>query len=270
MNSTTTNTYPREAQGMRNLDIMDSPNKVPFLSGVVRRQGGEDAAIEILEAGCGHRWLLRLEGKRYKLVGVDLDKDALESRKNVKKDLDEAIHGDLRTIDFGSRRFDVVYSAFVLEHIAGAEEVLTRMVSWLKPDGIIVIEIPDPDTVKGRVTKITPHWFHVFYYRYILGKKHAGQVGYGPYRTIYEPVVSRKGIARLLQPPRPAGRARIRLSHRWPSRQTDARAAGHGDQGRQPADPGHVLRQARRPAVRVAPHCVTPECKSVPCSPSAS
>jgi SAM-dependent methyltransferase len=180
---------------MRNLDIMDSPNKVPFLSGVVRRQGGEDAAIEILEAGCGHRWLLRLEGKRYKLVGVDLDKDALESRKNVKKDLDEAIHGDLRTIDFGSRRFDVVYSAFVLEHIAGAEEVLTRMVSWLKPDGIIVIEIPDPDTVKGRVTKITPHWFHVFYYRYILGKKHAGQVGYGPYRTIYEPVVSRKGIA---------------------------------------------------------------------------
>lgn len=175
--------------------IMDSPEKVPFLSGVVRRQGGEDAQIDILEAGCGHRWLLKLDGKRYHLTGIDLDKDALQIRKDVKKDLHEAIHGDLRTISFGDRRFDVVYSAFVLEHIAGAEDVLARMVGWLKPGGIIIIEIPDPDTVKGRVTKITPHWFHVFYYRYILGKKHAGQQGYGPYRTIYDPVVSRPGLA---------------------------------------------------------------------------
>lgn len=180
---------------MGNLEIMESAEKVPFLSGVVRRQGAEDESIDILEAGCGHRWLLKLDGKRYKLTGVDLDKDALESRKNVKKDLDEAIHGDLRTLSFGDRRFDVVYSAFVLEHISGAEEVLARMVGWLKPGGIVVIEIPDPDTVKGRVTKITPHWFHIFYYRYILGKSHAGKQGYGPYRTIYDPVVSRRGIA---------------------------------------------------------------------------
>lgn len=180
---------------MQKLEIMESANKVPFLSGVVRRQGGEDASIDILEAGCGHRWLLKLDGKRYTLTGVDLDKDALEIRKNVKKDLDEAIHGDLRTISFGDRRFDVVYSAFVLEHISGAEDVLARMISWLKPGGIIIVEIPDPDSVKGRVTKITPHWFHVFYYRYILGKRHAGQQGYGPYRTIYDPVVSRRGIA---------------------------------------------------------------------------
>lgn len=175
--------------------IMDSPGKVPYLSDMVRRQGGDAAAIDILEAGCGRRWLLRLDGKRYHLTGVDLDKDALEVRKNVQKDLHEAIHGDLRTISFGDRRFDVVYSAFVLEHIAGAEEVLERMVGWLKPGGIAIIEIPDPDTVKGRVTKITPHWFHVFYYRYILGKKDAGEPGHGPYRTLYDPVVSRQGVA---------------------------------------------------------------------------
>lgn len=180
---------------MGKLEIMESARKVPFLSGVVRRQGGADAAIDILEAGCGQRWLLKLDGKRYRLVGVDLDKDALEIRRNVKKDLDEAICGDLRTISFGDRRFDVVYSAFVLEHITGAEDVLARMTDWLKPDGIIIIEIPDPDSVKGRVTKLTPHWFHIFYYRYILGKKTAGLPGYGPYRTIYDPVVSRQGIA---------------------------------------------------------------------------
>jgi SAM-dependent methyltransferase len=184
---------------MQKLEIMDSSNKVPFLSGVVRRQGGEDAPIEILEAGCGQRWLLKLDGKNFRLIGVDLDKDALEIRKNVRKDLDEAIHGDLRTISFGERRFDVVYSAFVLEHIEGAEPVLARMASWLKPGGIIIIEIPDPDSIKGRVTKITPHWFHVFYYKYVLGKKTAGLPGYGPYRTIYDPVVSRQGMADFCQ-----------------------------------------------------------------------
>lgn len=179
---------------MQKLEVVESNNKVPLLSGIVCKQGGLDAPIEILEAGCGQRWLLKLDGKQFRLTGVDLDKDALEIRKNVRKDLDEAIHGDLRTISFGDRRFDVVYSAFVLEHIAGAEEVLARMISWLRPGGIIVVEIPDPDSVKGRVTKITPHWFHVFYYRYILGKKTAGQPGFGPYRTIYDPVVSRRGI----------------------------------------------------------------------------
>lgn len=179
---------------MQKLEVVESARKVPLLSGIVCRQGGLDTPIDILEAGCGQRWLLKLDGKKFRLIGVDLDKDAMEIRMNVRKDLDEAIHGDLRTISFGERQFDVVYSAFVLEHISGAEHVLARMTSWLKPGGIIIIEIPDPGSVKGWVTKITPHWFHIFYYRFILGKKTAGQPGFGPYRTIYDPVVSRRGI----------------------------------------------------------------------------
>jgi SAM-dependent methyltransferase len=179
---------------MRKLEVVESARKVPLLSDIVRSQGGPEAPIDILEAGCGQRWLLKLDGKKYRLTGVDLDKDAMEIRMTVRKDLDEAIHADLRTVSFGDRRFDVVYSAFVLEHISGAEDVLARMTAWLKPGGIIIIEIPDPDSVKGRVTKVTPHWFHVFYYKYVLGKKTAGQPGFGPYRTIYDPVVSRRGV----------------------------------------------------------------------------
>ena len=186
--------HTKETIGMKKLKILDSSEKVPFLSDVVRRQGNEREAINILEAGCGQRWLLKLEGKKFNLTGIDIDKHALEIRKNVRKDLDEAIHGDLRTIVFGDRKFDVIYSAFVLEHIEGAEDVLSRMIGWLGSNGIIIIEIPDPDSVKGRVTKITPHWFHIFYYRFVLGKTTAGRPGYGPYRTIYDPIVSRRGI----------------------------------------------------------------------------
>ena len=179
---------------MRKLEILDSNKKVPFLGDMVRKQGDAESPIDILEAGCGQRWLLKLDGKKFQLTGVDLDKDALEIRKNVRKDLDEAIHGDLRTIDFGDRRFDVIYSAFVLEHISGAEEVLLRMTKWLKPNGIIVIEIPDPGSVKGLITRLSPHWFHVLYYRYVLGIRTAGHTGHGPYRTYFDPVISRQGM----------------------------------------------------------------------------
>lgn len=172
--------------------LLQATEKVPFLNGCLRAQPAGDV-LEILEAGCGQRWLLD-PGRKAFLTGVDLDRDALEIRRTVRKDLDEAIHGDLRAISFGDRKFDVIYSAFVLEHIAGAEKVLGRMCGWLKPNGIIVIEIPDPQSVKGLVTRITPHWFHVFYYRFVLGIKTAGHAGHGPYRTYFDRVVSRSGI----------------------------------------------------------------------------
>lgn len=185
---------PRPGEDLPKLMVMEPDRKVPFLSALVEGQGSEEEPIEILEAGCGQRWLLRLAGKRFRLTGVDLDAHALEIRKDTRKDLDEAIHGDLRTIDFGDRRFDVIYSAFVLEHIDGAEAVLSRMTGWLKPGGLLVVEIPDPDSVKGFVTRLTPHWFHVLYYRHLLGLETAGKPGHGPYRTYLDPVVSRAGV----------------------------------------------------------------------------
>jgi len=115
-------------------------------------------------------------------------------RKNVKKDLDEAVEGDLRFVELGDNMYDVIYSSFVLEHIQGAERVLGNFVKWLKPGGIMVIQIPDPYSVDGFVTRITPHWFHTFFYRYVLGDQNAGKPGYGPYPTYYDPVVSREGI----------------------------------------------------------------------------
>ena len=133
------------------------------------------------------------------LTGVDLDKAALEIRKNVLNDLHEIIEGDLRTVAFDDARFDVIYNAYVLEHIDGAEFVLKRFVDWLKPGGSLILHIPDPNSVQGFVTRISPHWFHVFYYRFILGKTSAGKPGYAPYRTYYDHVVSRSGIRKFCQ-----------------------------------------------------------------------
>lgn len=160
----------------------------------VRRLTEAGAPLEILEAGCGQRWELKLDGVSYVLTGVDLDGAALEIRKNVLNDLDETILGDLRDVDLGGRKFDVIYNSYVLEHIENAHLVLERFFGWLKPAGLLVIRIPDPNSVQGFITRTSPHWLHVFYYRHILGRPTAGAPGHAPYRTYYDPVVSRTGM----------------------------------------------------------------------------
>ena len=150
--------------------------------------------LSILEAGCGQHWPLKLGEIKYKLVGIDLDREALAYRVNISKDLDEGIVADLRSIDLGTRKFDVIYNAFVLEHVENAALVLENFSRWIKPGGLIILKLPDRNSVFGFLTNMTPFWFHVIYHKYILGKKYAGKPGFGPYPTHYDQIVSQDGI----------------------------------------------------------------------------
>jgi len=151
--------------------------------------------VRILEAGCGQCWILRNELKfPYHLTGVDLDHDALALRMSEQRDLHAAVHGDLLTVKFPDHSFDVIYCAFVLEHISGAGKVLASFRNWISPGGFIVITIPDRASGFGLLTRLTPHWFHVFYYRIVLGIKSAGKPGYAPYRTYHDKAISLRSL----------------------------------------------------------------------------
>lgn len=156
-------------------------------------------AAQILEAGCGRRWDLRNLSFPFRLTGIDLDKEALRLRKEVARDLDVAIHGDLTTAEFPPGQFDVVYSSYVLEHLTHAEQALDKFLFWLRDGGALVIRVPDGHSAYGTITRLSPHWFHVFYYRWILGNKNAGKPGYPPYETTLEPVVSIAGLERFVR-----------------------------------------------------------------------
>lgn len=164
------------------------------LSEAVRRHATGEAPLQILEAGCGQRWSLDLGNVRYVLTGLDIDAEALRLRMTQQGDLDDSIQADIRTATLEEGRFDVVYNAFVLEHVEGAEQALDNLVRALKPGGLLVLRIPDRDTVFGLVTRKTPHWFHVFFYRRVYGNHDAGKPGHAPFRTHYDRVVSRRGV----------------------------------------------------------------------------
>lgn len=151
-----------------------------------------NTSLRILEAGCGQRWPVKLDGLSYHLTGIDIDEDALNIRINEVKDLDKAIVGDVRVSELEPASFDVIYSSFVLEHIEDAEKALDNFMRWLKPGGLMILQFPDRDSVYGFITRVTPFWFHVWYKKYLMGEKNAGKPGYSPYPTYHESIISRQ------------------------------------------------------------------------------
>jgi SAM-dependent methyltransferase len=154
--------------------------------------------LSILEAGCGQRWTVDLRGTDYTLTGVDLDDVALEMRKTKIGDLDVAIHGDICTADLPEASFDVVYCSFVLEHVPNADVALKNFVKWLKPGGLLILRLPERRSARGFLARMLPHPAHVWFYRYILGSKMAGQPGHAPYPTYYHPVIGRERLCHFL------------------------------------------------------------------------
>lgn len=150
--------------------------------------------LNILEAGCGRQWVLDMNGINYVLTGVDISKEALELRKYRQQDLHKIILGDLTTIELNKAQYDVVYCSYVLEHINGAKEVLDKFFTWLKPNGLVLLLIPDRNTLPGFLTRITPHGFHIFFYKYLKKEPNAGKPGYNPFPTYHDKIVSRQGI----------------------------------------------------------------------------
>ena len=150
--------------------------------------------VKIIEAGCGRKWALGDLGIDIEVTGIDLDPEALRLRLEQQNDLDHAIHGDLMTVDVPLASYDMVFSSWVLEHLEDPSAALDRFFSWLRPGGLVVAIFPDRDTAKGFITRMSPFFVHVWYYRWIKGRKTAGKPGYEPYHTHYGKVVGRKGI----------------------------------------------------------------------------
>jgi SAM-dependent methyltransferase len=184
-----------------------------LLAEVVLGPGRRDGPVRILEAGCGKRWVLTPRTDQVHITGIDLDAVALRLRREVYGDLDEEILGDLRTVVLPSDWFDVVYCSYVLEHVAGAEAVLDRFVAALRPGGRLIVRVPDGDSVYGFLTKHSPHRAHVWYKRYVEHNADAGKPGHAPYPTVYDEVVTLRGLRAW------AGRRRLHVLHEYGTNQ---------------------------------------------------
>src|SRR5665213_2483748 len=70
------------------------------------------------------------------------------------------------------------------------DELPNRKLDVYEAGGIVLIAAPNPNSLSGVVTKYTPHWFHVWFYRHVRGDMDAGKPGEAPFPTFFHPLVS--------------------------------------------------------------------------------
>jgi SAM-dependent methyltransferase len=143
--------------------------------------------LAIYEAGGGSTSFLPLSiWNRAHVTVVDIDADQIRNNDYAQ----EKILGDIQTYRFAPDRFDLVICYNVIEHLPDARSALLGFCEPLKKGGLVLIGAPNPKSLSGVVTKHTPHWFHVWFYRYVLGDKKAGLPGEAPFPTFFHPLVT--------------------------------------------------------------------------------
>jgi SAM-dependent methyltransferase len=143
--------------------------------------------LAIYEAGGGSSSFLPLEILNHSHVTVvDIDEDQIRNNDYAQ----EAILGDVQTYRFKPESFDLVICYNVIEHLPDVEAALKNFCEALKHGGMILIGAPNPRSLSGVVTKYSPHWFHVWFYRHVRGIRNAGEPGEPPFPTSFHPLVT--------------------------------------------------------------------------------
>jgi SAM-dependent methyltransferase len=162
------------------------------LQGTVDDALGDIDHARVLEAGCGSAAHVRFPGDAY-ITGIDIDPHQLERNTACS----ETILGDIETYDLPASSYDAIVCWYVFEHLNYPDHALVRFARAVKPGGVIVLALPNLMSPKGLITKYSPHWMHIWWRRYVLGRKHAGTPGHGPFPTTLPWTITPERLLRL-------------------------------------------------------------------------
>jgi SAM-dependent methyltransferase len=102
---------------------------------------------------------------------------------------DDVITGDLRSAPIPQRNYDVVYCALLLERVHHVELVLDRLVSALKPGGLLLLRTGDRRSAAALLDRLLPGPVR----RAVWSRFRPGVPG--PFAPVYEKAVCDEGIA---------------------------------------------------------------------------
>jgi 2-polyprenyl-3-methyl-5-hydroxy-6-metoxy-1,4-benzoquinol methylase len=103
----------------------------------------------LLDIGCGMGYfLLACRKKGYAVEGMDISAD---SAAYVRKELGIPVSvGTLDTVDYPAASFDIVTMWHFLEHAQDPVAYIEKARRWLKPDGILVVDVPNYEGTDAR------------------------------------------------------------------------------------------------------------------------
>ena len=106
----------------------------------------------VLDAGCGSaKWPIYLRSLGYRVVGVDVSRDACALARSADPDLGVAV-ADVRRLPVKRHSVDAVLSLGVVEHDErGPDHALAEVRRVLRPGGLLVLSVPYDNPLRRSV-----------------------------------------------------------------------------------------------------------------------
>ena len=106
------------------------------------KMGETKPGDRVLDVGCRRGQTLLAMKDKVDIEAVGIEPGETDAQMGIENGID--IHvGVMETYDPGERKFDQIQMFHVLEHMHDPVATLIRLRSWLKPNGRLVIEVPD-------------------------------------------------------------------------------------------------------------------------------
>ena len=165
----------------------------PLHDYTVRRLG---RPVTVLQAGClaplRELGIGELAGGGFEISVTAVDADhplAKRALEDARAGYDDVIVGDLRIVPIRQRAYDIVYCAGLLERVEHVELVLDRLVSALKPGGLLLMRVRDRYTAAALLDRLLPGPAR----KALWSRLRPGTPG--PFPAVYEKAVCDAGIA---------------------------------------------------------------------------
>jgi 2-polyprenyl-3-methyl-5-hydroxy-6-metoxy-1,4-benzoquinol methylase len=100
--------------------------------------------LAVIDIGCSTGRLLeqfKMHAPEADLIGIDIDPGA--KARAPRHLMDNIKIAEFDDVDFGSRRYDIITLAFVIEHMPDVQHMLHGAAKLLAPSGVLMISTPD-------------------------------------------------------------------------------------------------------------------------------
>jgi SAM-dependent methyltransferase len=122
----------------------------------------------VLDIGCGHGDFLRdIYVRTEQTYGVDLDAEALKLNTIIK----HTVVGSADLLPFADNFFDVIVSAWVLEHLDHPATAFREIYRVLKPGGVVIFLTPNALNYNVWLIRAIPNRFHDFLTRRLYNRQ---------------------------------------------------------------------------------------------------
>jgi SAM-dependent methyltransferase len=140
--------------GYRHLDVAGAGTRERVWARLHQRKIRESfppwiGAGRLLDVGCATgRFLNQMSLVGWRTAGIELDPVAAAKARGITPDV---FVGDPVDAPYERGAFDVVTSFHVVEHLTRPLAALARMIEWLAPGGLLIVEVPNAGGAGGRL-----------------------------------------------------------------------------------------------------------------------